>query len=217
MPRYRRLVVPHHPHHVTQRGVRRQTTFFNDLDYRRYLRLAAELLQDVNLEIWAYCLMPNHMHAIVVPRCNESLSKFFAQLHRRYARGTNRRNEWRGHLWQERFYSVVMDESHTLCAMRYVERNPVRAGLCQRAQDWPWSSARGNLNLTPDPLIDRRRTQPLIANWREYLQRPESSAELKDLREQTATGRPKGNVWFIRSLESATGRSILPRKPGPKR
>ena len=103
MPRFPRLVVPGYPHHVTQRGVRRQATFFDDIDYRSYLRLAAELKKDWSVDFWAYCLMPNHIHAVVVPKDDDCLSKFFAILHRRYAWRANRRHDWLGHLW------------HTLC------------------------------------------------------------------------------------------------------
>ena len=216
MPRFRRLVVPGYAHHVTQRGVRRQTTFFVQSDYRAYISLAAELLPKADLEIWAYCLMPNHVHAVVVPRAQEALSKFFAELHRRYARRTNALNEWRGHLWQERFYSVVLDETHALAAMRYVELNPVRSGLVNRAQEWPWSSARGNLDLLDDPLVSRIRTREMISDWRRYLGEWVDDAELQSIRMQTSTGRPAGNATFIAAIEAATGRCLRARKRGRK-
>ena len=216
MPRFPRLVVPGHPHHVTQRGVRRQTTFFDRRDYLAYLRLMAQELNKAEIEIWAYCLMPNHMHAVVVPDVEESLSGFFAPLHRRYARRTNQRYEWRGHLWQERFYSVVMEEAHALAAMRYVELNPVRARLCESPQDWPWSSARGNLGLAIDPVIDRSKTQNIISNWREYLDESEAAEEVNALRRQTLSGRPDSDAAFVKNLEALTGRRIRKKRPGPK-
>ena len=216
MPRFPRLVVPSFPHHVTQRGVRRQTTFFENSDYLAYLRLAASLLEKVDIEIWAYCLMPNHIHAVVVPGATGSLSGFFAPLHRQYACRTNNRQEWRGHLWQERFYSVVMDEPHALSAMRYVELNPVRAGLCELPQDWPWSSARGNLELAIDPLVDRRATEKMVTNWREYLGAEAGADHLDQLRQQTLTGRPAGNAEFVSRLEKLSGRRIRKKRPGRK-
>lgn len=217
MPRFPRLVVPGYPHHVTQRGVRRQTTFFDKSDYRAYLRLAAKLLEDVEIEIWAYCLMPNHIHAIVEPGTADCLSRFFSQLHRRYARRTNERHDWRGHLWQERFYSVVMDEAHVMSAMRYVELNPVRAGICRAPQDWPWSSARGNLGLSVDPLVARTRTRSLVSSWAEYLSTDEIVDELSDIRQQTRTGRPDGDPGFVKGLEALTGRHIRRKRPGRPR
>ena len=214
MPRFPRLVVPGYPHHVTQRGVRRQTTFFEDADYRAYVSLASELLPEFDLEFLAYCLMPNHIHAIVVPNERSALSRFFATLHRRYARRTNALHEWRGHLWQERFYSVVMDEPHTMSAMRYVELNPVRSGLVDSPHAWPWSSARCNLGMAPDGLINRQRTRRIVTNWRRYLAEGGTAKELDDLRRQTRTGRPEGRDTFLDELEARTGRPLRKKKRG---
>lgn len=220
VPRFRRLVVPGCPHHVTQRGVRRQQTFFDARDYRNYLQLAAEELEKVDLKILAYCLMPNHVHAIVVPGDKKSLSRFFANVHHRYAMKTNARNDWTGHLWQERFYSVVMDENHLLMGMRYVELNPVRSGLCLRAQDWPWSSARAHLDKCLDPLIHDVSPFELVDDWSTYLSDGDDEEHLQDIRDQTRTGRPSGRDSFIDDLEVRSGRTVRPsaggrpRKPG---
>ena len=142
MPRRARLVVPGYPHHVTQRGNRRQQVFYSEDDYLAYLDLLRVLTDDAGANIWAYCLMPNHVHLIVVPQRSDSLAALFGLAHRRYARRINEAREWKGHLWQERFHSVVMDEAHLLAAVRYVELNPVRAGLCSRPEDWPSTSSR---------------------------------------------------------------------------
>ena len=214
MARFRRLVVPGLPHHVTQRGVRRQTTFFDDLDYRRYLEIATALLPDSALQIWAYCLMPNHIHAVVVPQQPDALARYFGSLHKKYAQITNFRYEWSGHLWQNRFYSVVMDEKHTLTALRYVERNPVRLGIARYPQDWPWSSARGNLQTLNDPLIPGRPALSVMPNWSDYVSMPETDDDLKSLRKVTGTGRPCGDDGFIEKLEAASGRTIRKRAAG---
>ena len=208
MPRFRRLIVPGYPHHVTQRGVRRQTTFFDDKDYRAYLTLAVELIADADMHFYAYCLMPNHVHAIVVPFNPKVVSSFFATLHRRYARRTNARNDWRGHLWQERFYSAVMAEPHALAAMRYVELNPVRAGLVAAAEEWPWSSARSNLGMSSDPLVSSEITRDLISDWRAYLDQKIDDNELEALRKQTRIGKPLGDEAFLDLLEAQTGRRL---------
>lgn len=217
MPKFPRLIVPGLPHHVTQRGVRRQTTFFDDADYRAYLHLAKQLLPDYSIEIWAYCLMPNHIHAILVPHDEQSLSRFLAQLHRSYARRTNLKYDWVGHLWQKRFFSVVMDESHTFAALRYVENNPVRSGICRRPADWPWSSARGNLEINDDPLLDRENTRPMVADWGKFLAKPEDTSFVSGLRKQTETGRPSGSSEFIDRLEAVTGRRIRTARAGRRR
>jgi putative transposase len=217
MPKFRRLVVPGYPHHVTQRGVRRQTTFFDDLDYKTYLRLAAKLLGLSSLEIWAYCLMPNHIHAVVIPHTESSLAAFFGPLHKLYAQHTNQRYEWAGHLWQARFFSVPMDESHALSALRYVEMNPCRSGLADNPQDWPWSSARANLGLANDRLIRGRPAESVIPDWRAFLCTPEDPDELQAVRQQTNTGRPAGDDSFIEEIESVSGRCIRRRRAGRKR
>lgn len=215
MPRFPRLVVPGYPHHVTQRGVRRQQTFFDARDYRTYLGLAMEELEKVDLKIWAYCLMPNHVHAIVVPGDKNSLSRFFASVHHRYAMKTNARNEWTGHLWQERFFSVVMDEKHLYVGMRYVELNPVRSGLCRRPQDWLWSSARAHLDEFVDPLID---DNDLVDNWSDYLSLGDDKEDLGEIRNQTRTGRPSGADLFIDEIETKSGRVVRPSPGGrPKK
>jgi putative transposase len=214
MTRFRRLVVPGYPHHITQRGVRRQTTFFDDLDYQRYIRLAVELLERSSIEILAYCLMPNHVHAVVIPEEVSSLAKFFGPLHKAYAQHTNLRYEWTGHLWQARYYSVPMNAEHTLTAMRYVELNPTRSGLERKPQDWPWSSARGNLGLVDDPMISGRPARGIVPDWATYLSIPEKPGVIDQLRRGTNTGRPVGDRSFIRKIESLTGRQVTKRPVG---
>jgi len=216
MPRFQRLVVPGFPHHVTQRGVRRQRAFFDEQDYRRYLNLARDLLGGATIRFLAYCLMPNHIHAVVVPKNENSLATFFGPLHKKYAQHTNLRYEWAGHLWQARFYSVAMAEEHALAAMRYVELNPVRSGLVDAPEQWPWSSARGNLGAVDDVLIPARPATALVDNWSDYLGLPESHEEVASLRRRTQTGRPDGDSDFVNRVESITGRNIRKLKGGRK-
>ncbi len=112
MARIARVVAPEIPHHVTQLGNRRQQTFFNDGDYQAYLALMSEWCLKYYVEIWAYCLMPNHIHLIAVPQTKEGLNLAIGEAHRRYTRRINFREGWRGHLWQGRFASFVMDENY---------------------------------------------------------------------------------------------------------
>jgi putative transposase len=132
MARLARVVAPGLPHHVTQRGNRRQKTFFSPADYRLYRSLMAEWCGREGVEIWAYCLMPNHVHLIAVPEREDALQRAIGEAHRRYSRAVNLREGWRGHLWQGRFASFPMDQDHLLAAARYVELNPVRAGIRRR-------------------------------------------------------------------------------------
>jgi len=153
MVRLPRLVLPGLPYHVTQRGNRREQTFFEDGDYALYRKLFAEAPAKAGAEVWAYCLMPNHVHVIVVPADADGLRRTFADAHRCYTGFINARHRWTGHLWQGRFGAVVMDEEHLGHAMRYVSLNPVRARLVDRAEDWPWSSVRAHLGGKDDELV----------------------------------------------------------------
>src|SRR5271165_4772535 len=129
MARLARTVVAGLPHHVTQRGNRREPIFFEDGDQEIYRDLLAEQMQKCGVEVWAYCLMPNHVHLIVAPKDDVGLSRAIGAAHRRYTHFINARGRWTGHLFQSRFASVTMDESHLLAAISYVSLNPVRAGL----------------------------------------------------------------------------------------
>lgn len=141
MARIARVIAPGMPHHITQRGNRRQQTFFSDDDYHAYISLMAEWCDKYGVDIWSYCLMPNHVHLIAVPGEKDSLTKAIGEAHRRYTRRINFREGWRGHLWQGRFASYLLDEPYLLACARYIEMNPVRAGLVENPMDWRWSSA----------------------------------------------------------------------------
>ena len=155
MARRARVVVPDTPHHVTQRGNRRQQTFFRDADYALYLHLAAEAFAEAGVEVLAYCLMPNHVHLIAAPGRADALAQAVGATHLRYTRHVNRRERWTGYLWQGRFASFPMDEHYLRQCARYVGLNPVRAGLTARAIDWPWSSVRAHVEGRSDPLLTR--------------------------------------------------------------
>jgi len=218
MARLARVVVPGYPHHVTQRGNRRLPTFFSDDDYEAYLALMAEQCAACGVAIWAWCLMPNHVHLVAVPETAEALARGIGEAHRRYTRRVNFREGWRGYLWQGRFASCPMDAAHTLAAARYVERNPVRAGLVPRAWEWPWSSARAHVEGRGDGLIAPG--GPLAAevtDWRAFLAAEEDEATLERLRRHGRTGRPLGAVSFLRRLERRLDRRLVPGTPGRPR
>lgn len=216
MARLARVVAPGLPHHVTQRGARRLPTFFGDSDYVLYRRLLAEFCGKSAVAVWAYCLMPNHVHLVLVPADDDGLRRALAEAHRRYALLINRRSDWRGHLWQERFHSFVMDEAHLLAAVRYVELNPVRAGLAAAPEDWPWSSTRAHLAGEDDGLVEVRPLLERIGDWRSFLDQTAPPAEIEALRRHGRTGRPLGPRDFLERLELQAGRPILPRPRGRK-
>jgi len=216
MARMPRFVVPGYPHHVTQRGTRRMRTFFSAEDYQAYLDLVRDAKASVGVDIWAYCLMPNHVHLVVVPQEDLSLARLFRQVHRKYTRRINTRKKWKGHLWQERFHSFVMDEQYLLSTVRYVELNPVRAKLCEHPQDWKWSSAQAHFQGHDDGIISVKPMLDRVGNWGRYLSVNGQDAELSAIRKHSTTGRPAGSENFINSLEILTNRTLKKGRPGPK-
>ena len=214
MARIARLVVPLYPHHVTQRGNRRQRTFFSADDYRYYIDLLADAKAKTGVEIWAYCLMPNHVHLVVVPKFKNSLARLFGDAHRQYTRRVNFREGWRGHLWQERFHSFVMDERYLLATVRYAELNPVRARLCARPEHWRWSSVHAHLNESDDDLVTVNPMLDRVLDWPGYLEQKTDDMELDMIRKHARTGRPIEDDSFLAELESVTGKRLRRGKPG---
>lgn len=214
MVRQARLVVPGWPHHITQRGNRRQKTFIHKRDYERYLTLIAHSCKHAGVEVWAYCLMPNHVHLIAVPRTPDALSLAIGQAHWHYSQMINFREGWKGHLWQSRFSSFVMDKPHLLNAARYIELNPVRAGLATRPQDWPFSSASAHMKGTDDRLVRVNPLLDLAGDWWTWITSAAGDKELDSFRLHSQNGRPLGDKHFIERLEELTGRTIASQRPG---
>jgi putative transposase len=219
MARLARIIVPGIAHHVTQRGNRREPIFFEPGDQEVYLDLLAEQAQRARVGVWAYCLMPNHVHLVAVPEDAAGLGRAIGEAHRRYTNFINARGRWTGHLFQSRFASVAMDEAHLIAAVRYVCLNPVRARLAARAEDWAWSSARAQLEGRDDalvavkPMLDRLGPAGLAA----LLQSSAGDeAAFASLRGAETTGRPLGNADFIAGLERLLGRPVARRAPGRK-
>jgi putative transposase len=216
MARLARVVAAGLPHHVTQRGNRRQQVFFGEADYSAYRRLLAEGCHAAGVAVWAYCLMPNHVHLILVPSRADGLRAALGEAHRRYTRLVNFREGWRGYLWQGRFASFPMDERHLLACARYVELNPVRAGLATAAGDWPWSSGPAHLSGRDDGLVQVKPLLELVPDWRNFLAAGLGEDEREAIRSAERTGRPLGSPPFIARLEKRLHRPLARRKPGPK-
>ncbi len=222
MARLARIVVPDVAHHVTQRGNRRQPVFFGDEDYAAYRALVAESCRARAVACLAWCLMPNHVHLILRPADPDGLRAALAEAHRRYSRRINSAHGWTGYLWQGRFASFPMDDAHLLTAVRYVELNPVKAKLAARAEDWPWSSARAHVSGRADGFTDLRGLAGVHRNWRAMLRHGLEAGDLDEeavaaIERHARTGRPYGDPSFVAALETATGRGLMPKKPGRKR
>ncbi|WP_138513546.1 transposase [Maricaulis alexandrii] len=214
MPRSARFVLPGYPHHVVQRGNRRQQTFFEPDDYAFYIDLLGKACCDFRVKCWAWCLMPNHVHLVLEPSQAQDLALALKRTHQVYARHINARMGWAGCLWQGRFGASVMDEGHALAAVRYIELNPVRARLVGRAEDWAWSSARGHVWGDADPLVSDIPFLRRIPDWRTYLSEgvdPEIEARIGYF---TETGHPMGEEDWVGALEVKSGRVLRPRPRG---
>ena len=217
MARLTRIVVPDLPHHVTQRGNRRQKLFLEPGDYALYRDLMAERCRTNGVQCWAYCLMPNHIHMVLTPTSADGLAKAVGEAHRRYTAFFNARARTTGHLFQGRFVSRAMDEPHLIAAARYLAQNPVKAGLVEAARDWPHASVRAHLArrndgfVTVAPLLERvGRFADLCAPS------PSETPPSAAFERPSASGRPLGEDPFLAEVEAKLGRRVGPGKRGPK-
>ena len=227
MARLSRVVLPGVAHHITQRGNRRLPVFFGDDDRRLYLDLLREGCAAAKVRCLAWCLMDNHVHLILVPEDTDGLRAALGEAHRRYTRAINFREGWRGFLFQGRFASYPMDDAHLLAAVRYVELNPVAAGMVERARDWPWSSARSHLagrRAKDDPLTEIAALAAHVPNWRALLRHGVDAGGVDDLGEavleaiesRLRTGRLLGADEWIARQEEVLARKLTPARRGPK-
>lgn len=190
--------------------------FFSDEDREAYVELLAQFAAKHDLRCLGWCLMTNHVHLLVVPEKEESLALGIGWTHHQYTRRINFANDWRGYLWQGRFHSCPLDERGAVEALRYIELNPVRAGLVKYAEQWPWSSASAHVKGRGDALISAGGIACSGPEWRDFLRQGTSEDELKRLRRHTRTGRPLGDDAFVAKAERRLKRVLRPSKPGPK-
>jgi putative transposase len=216
MARLARVVIPGVPHHVTQRGNGRARTFFGDADYALYRDLLAQHCRTAEVAVWAWCLMPNHVHLILVPSNSDGLRRALAAVHRRYAGIIHARRKRTGHFWQGRFGAVAMDEAHLAAALVYVSLNPVRARLVARAQDWRWSSTRAHLAGRDDGITARAPIKERFPDFADLLAGAADADALARLRTAESIGRPLGDDRFLARVERLTARRLRPGKRGPK-
>ena len=190
--------------------------FFSEDDYRAYVDLLADALETSESQIWAWCLMPNHVHLIVVPADQDGIRATVANVHRRYAARINARNRWTGHFWQGRYGSVAMDEAHLHNALAYVTLNPVRARLVDRPEQWRWSSVHAHLAGRDDVITTVAPVLSRVGDFAAFLDRSFDDDDFTALRRAEVIGRPVGSAEFIAGLEEQFGRPLAPRKRGRK-
>lgn len=209
MPRIARATAIGYPHHVTQRGNYQQPVFEDKDDFIQYKTWLKEYSQKYSLKIWVYCLMNNHVHFVCVPLKDDSLPRTFNTLHMRYSQYFNNKKGAKGHLWQGRFFSCILDERHLYAAMRYVENNPVRAKIVKSPEEYKWSNARGYVSKDDEPILNGDcYLKKEIKDWLVFLKEKDSNQLIEDIRKNSLTGRPCGNDTFIQSIEGILGRKL---------
>ena len=214
MPRSARIVVPDLAHHVIQRGNRQQAIFYCDDDRRAYVDLLRIYCRKTGTRCLAWCLMDNHVHLVLVPQTADGLRATLAAVHTAYSQRINAAQATSGHLFQGRFLSYPMDDAHLMVAVRYVENNPVKAGLVSQAEQWPWSSARAHIAQKSDGLTDIAAVGQHIANWQAMLSLGLEAADQVD--HAIRTGLPLGAGAWRADLAQQFGRSTVPARRGPK-
>ena len=221
MPRQARVVFPNIPHHIIQRGNRREDVFFSDSDRKQYLEWLKEYCKEHKVEILAYCLMTNHIHLIAVPSTEDGLQRVLKPLHMRYAQKINRERGWKGHFWQGRYFSSPLDGEYLLFTTRYIERNPIRVKKVRKAENYKWSSARGHCGTAQDDILTTKmkwlNKYEGIDNWSQWLSIKEEKEKTDLIRRNTEKGIPTGSGRFIRRLEKLSDRVLEYRPIGRPR
>lgn len=216
MPRTARVIVPGCFYHITQRGNNKRVIFYDDQDRRKYLYLIEQYRAKYAVEIFAYCLMNNHIH-FITRSGQEGFAKWLHVVHMRYTQYFHKRYKTSGYLWQGRYYSCMLDNDHFMAAVRYVERNPVRAQMVPKAWDWRWSSAREHIQ-NEKGIICLKEIQHYIEvlDWKEYLGGEEFFKDLDAIRKATISKRVWGSQEFIEELERKYGIKLSsPRRGRP--
>jgi putative transposase len=220
MVRFARVIALNVAHHITQRGNARRFILENDQERRIYLDLLQQGIQRHGIALIGYCLMSNHIHLVAVPRSKDALARSLKETHGRFASYWNAVNHSSGHVWQGRYYSCPLDDTHLWEALRYTELNPVRASLVASPADWPWSSAAAHCGAEPtSPWLDTEAwgQRWSIEDWRAFLQDTQDESSQKAIRDSTYSGRPLGSTEFTRMLEKQAHRPLTRQRPGPKK
>ena len=220
MPRIARIIAPHFLHHVTQRGNNSATVFFDDEDRQTYLHLLELYSKKFALQIWAYCLLDNHVHLLAVPEKENSLARGVGLTNQVYTQYLNRKRNQSGRIWQNRFYSCLVDnDTYLWTVARYIEANPVMAGIIDKAENYHWSSAKAHLTGSTNALLHSPcwLESKQRKSYGEFLLNNDDDTQ-RAIRKATSTGRPFGSEDFIDNMEFLLNQTLRPRKPGrPKK
>ena len=222
MARTARLAVPGYPHHLIQRGNNRQPVFLDEEDRGRYLAMLRDVLREQGVALHAYVLMDNHVHLLATPGEGRALSRLMQRLGTWYAGWFNHRHARTGALWEGRFRSSLLEtDAYLLVCMRYIENNPVRAGMVERAEDFRWSSARHHVGRAIDPLVSDHSLYWSLGNtpfereaaYRSFLAEglPEEAGLLS---RSFLSSRALGSSVFLERMSEGAGRTLLPGKRG---
>jgi putative transposase len=219
MPRRARIVGPGYPHHIIQRGNNREKVFLDKEDYEKYLSLLETYSEKKETSILAYCLMPNHVHLLVRPSEDDGLAKMMQGITLCYTQYFNKKNERTGRLWECRYHSTVVDEERYLWAVcRYIENNPLRARIVRKPEGYPYSSAKAHILGKKDPLLrevllDKRE----LGEYKKFMKIEEDKLLQEEIRHQTRSGRPLGDVDFLETLLERLGCNLCFRPKGRPR
>jgi putative transposase len=226
MARSPRITIPTLPHHIVQRGNNRQAVFFDDDDYRLYLECLRLAKEKCACRVYAYVLMTNHVHILVEPSRERDLGCFMQSVGRRYVRCINAKYGRSGTLWEGRFKSAVVsrDEYLIVCS-RYIERNPVRAGIVKHPWDYPWTSYHHRALGAADPLLDEDPwytglgSSPMERQkaYEAWVGSPIRDGELDQIRTATQRGRVIAGQEFQREIQARIGRRLLGESRGRRR
>jgi putative transposase len=223
MARLPRLVVPGQPHHIIQRGNDRQAIFREAADYLKFIDWLREGSKQFKVAIHAYVLMTNHVHLLATPADAQGLSKMMQWIGRHYVPYFNQKYQRTGTLWEGRFKATVIDsERYLMTCSRYIELNPVRAGMVVAASDYSWSSYQHHIGMKVDPLITDHPLYWALGNtpfqreaaYRSLLEQGVEEADVAALTEATLKGWAIGSEKFKSALEKQTRRRVVKAKRG---
>ena len=200
MSRTSRYCSPNIFYHVTQRGNYRQVIFESDEDKSVYIEYFQDYALEYGMELYAWCLMSNHVHFIVKPLKDNSLSKVFGVTHMNYSNYFNKKKGAKGHLWQGRFYSCPLEPDHLYEAIRYVELNPYRAKMVSDVAEFYWSSSHDRLHKTETIPLSCVKEYIDFPNWRDYLEERFDQQIWDVIRKQTKSGKPMGSDEFVERI-----------------
>ena len=216
MARQARIVLSNHLHHITQRGNRGEHVFLQKDDYQTYLDILQEQCKRFDVSLYSFCLLPNQIHLIVQPKEAPMMARAIGETHRRYTNHINGRENWSGHLFQNRFFSYVADEQHALRAARFVETLPVTLGIAPKPENYLWSSAKSRIKVIQNGFLKPFQSFHAVQNWEGYLSRPIDPNEMNTIQLHLQTGRPRGSDLFLDNIEAQIDRSVRPQKRGRK-